>query len=292
MAKQVIDGKVIRNGDKIIITVVDEPYSLKYGAECLNPSAPEEEREYQRIFINRRIYLPKELPEFRKENFAENVFVISMNGYSSLRADWLKANGLKEGAYEAACESLFKEIYRRFKEKLPKVKLVAIYGVSDTGVDLAISRACSSLGIEPLGFTCPRYALYMADSGAPVYLANNADDYADIYVQSLHFLICAGGREQALKHDVFAACVYEKKIYFVDLPSMLSENNHVNAVVEDANGRRTVNNAAAAFGTSVSFFDRSSHSDSRSDVWAALYEDVANMAYTFARKKLAAKYTF
>ncbi|MBI4449519.1 hypothetical protein HY634_00505, partial [Candidatus Uhrbacteria bacterium] len=93
-----------------------------------------------------------------------------------------------------------------------------------------------------------------------------------------------------LQHDVLSACIYGKRIHFVDVLSMLSATGTVPATIVDAHGRIRVENAAAAMGRYVSFFSvrkAPAQTPAGGDIWDALFDDVASVATEVCRGKLS-----
>ena len=103
------DGYLERLPDgRVVCFSKGEKKVMEYGSECLNPTAPEAEQIYRKIFSKLKIYLPNEYERAIKEVLGEEPdrFIMSINGYSSLkvkeRTDW----GLGADEYEAGCEDL------------------------------------------------------------------------------------------------------------------------------------------------------------------------------------------
>lgn len=297
MKDAVYDGKIWReeNGN-VVVEVTNEPYCLDYGAECINPEAPETERIYRKIFTKKPIFLPDEYQQAMsalRTNPAD--FVLSMNGFSRLTSEWLEKYGIKEGAYEQACIAIMKNVIDKLRTEFPGARLHLTYGSSDMGVDWAIEEVASDsrYNLDLLGFSCPRYMLYVKDDHIPVFVAPNKDIYADCYIESLDFLISTGGRDQALKHDIMAACLFQRRIHFVDVLNLLSDNN-VPAVITEG-GKTRIENAPAAFGRNIS---SSNISDipvivpKDGDKWNALFNDISANAVKVCRNKMPADKMF
>lgn len=291
------DGKIWReeNGN-VVVEVMNEPYALDYGAECINPEAPEDERIYRKIFTRKPIFLPGEYQQAMsalRTNPAD--FVLSMNGFSRLTSEWREKYGIKEGAYEQACIAIMKNVIDKLREEFPGARLHLTYGSSDMGVDWAIEEVASDsrYNMNLLGFSCPRYMLYVKDDHIPVYVASNRDDYADDYIRSLDFLVSTGGREQALKHDIMAACLFQKRIHFVDVLNLLS-NNNVPAVITE-NGETKIENAPAAFGINISSSnvkDVIAFTSPNGNRWNTLFDNVSMNAIEVCRDKMPADKMF
>ena len=127
------------------------------------------------------------------------------------------------------------------------------------------------------------------------YVASSSDDYADRYIQTLDLLIATGGREQALKHDIAAVCIHGKRIHFVDILNSLSSSGGVPATVVDREGRVRVDNAAAAMGRNISFFNRDNavqFAPNDGDHWDAIFANVASVATDVCRRKMSPERMF
>lgn len=297
MEQEIIyDGVIKRENGKVIVEATGEPYCVDFGAICLNPDAPEKERIYQKTFVKKPVFLFDEYPQVTstlRSNAAS--FVLSMNGYSTLKADWLEKYGIKKGAYEQSCIAILKNIIDRLRNEFPGARLHLIYGASDMGVDWAIEQVAydSRYNLDLLGFSCPRYMLYVKDDHIPVFVAPNKDIYADYYIKSLDFLISTGGRDQALKHDVMAACIYQRRIHFVDALNLLTDNN-VPAVVTE-HGVTRIENASAAFGRNISFSSARNtivNTPKNGDKWKTLFDDIAANAIEVCRDIMPADKMF
>ena len=292
MEDAVYDGKIWReDGSKnVVVEVINEPNSLDYGAECINLEAPELERIYRKIFTKKPIFLPNEYQQAMnalRTNPAD--FVLSMNGFSSLTSEWLEKYGIKEGAYEQACIAIMKNVIDKLRSEFPGARLHLTYGASDMGVDWAIEKVASDPGynLDLLGISCLRYILYAKDDDIPVYVAPNKDLYADCYIESLDFLVSTGGRDQSLKHDIMAACLFQKRIHFVDVLNLLSNNNVPAVVIE--NGETKIENAPATFGRNISSSNVSDIpvvAPIGGDKWNSLFYNISANAVEVCRGKM------
>ena len=164
------------------------------------------------------------------------------------------------------------------------------------GVDGAIEQVAreSAYNIDLMGFSCPRYMLFAEDNDIPVYVAATQNEYADAYIRSLDLLINTGGRAQSLQHDILAACLYQKRIHFVDVMNLLSKNN-IPATIIDADGRVQVENAPAAFGHNISFcsaYDAIQNIPADGDKWNALFNNVSSVAVQVCRDRMPADKKF
>lgn len=293
-----MDGRLYRKKGKVIVEVLNEPWSLDFpGVKCLNPKAPEPERIYQKIFLVKPIFFPDQLDEAMAKyiDYPDN-FVLSMNGYSLIDNERLLRYNLKKGAYENACMAILKNGIKFLRQKFMANQLRLTYGSSKTGVDLAIETVATKFNIMPLGFSCPRFLLYVEDNKIPVFVANNADQYGDLFIKSIDALIATGGRAHALKHDVYASCIYDKRIHFIDVLNLLSKSGTgVPATVRKSDGEVIVENAAAAFGSNISFFNTRmalEQAPRNGDVWDAVFANVSSVLTEVYRDKVSAERMF
>lgn len=291
MKKTGKDGIIFRQEGNVVVQVLGAKGSLEYGALCINVDEPESKRIYQKTFYKKPIYLPTEYSSFSKDHlsFPDN-FVLTMNGYSRINQESCLRYGIKSGQYESACEAILKNAIRHLRTKFDGARLQVTYGASDMGVDMAIEKVARYFNIDLLGFSCPEYMLYVKDDEIPVFVANNSDEYADYYIRSSDLLITTGGREQALKHDVLAACIYNKRVHFVDVLNNLSSTGGVPATIEGQDGKVRVDNAAAAFGRNISFFNRdnaTAQTPSNGDRWDAVFNNINAVATEVCRYKMS-----
>lgn len=292
------EGTIERKANgSFVVTVLNAPASLEQrGVTCINSDAPENERLYQKTFVKKPIYLPADYENAVKDYvvYPDN-FVISMNGYSKISDDQCVRYGIQKGAYEEACRALMSRTIGRLRDKFSGASLRLIHGASDLGVDRAVQFVADEFNIVPLGFSCPRFMLYVNDDLTPVYVAPTKDEYADRYIQTLDLLIATGGREHALQHDVLAACVYNKRIHFIDVLNSLSSTGGVPATICGADGRLKVDNAAAAMGRNISFFTRHDGitlAKSNGDLWDAIFDNVEAAAIEACRQKMSPERKF
>ena len=292
-----MDGRLYREDGKVIVEVLDEPWSLDFeDVTCLNPKAAKPDRIYQKIFTQKPIYFPDQYEKAMvKYIYCPNNFVISMNGYSKLDKERLLRYNLRHGEYEFSCVAVLMRTLHYLKDKfniLPALRIID--GASELGVDLANKKAAEEFGIIPLGFSCPRYLLYVKDDEFPVFVANNKDQYGDLYIKSLDFLIATGGRAHALEHDIKASCLYNKRIHFVDVLNILTGGG-VPATMKNEDGDLFIENAAAAFDRNVSFFSHRMAVESSprdGDVWDAVFANVSRVATEVYRRTMPPKYMF
>jgi hypothetical protein len=292
------DGLVYRDGETVVVEILKDLKikDLPPGVICVNPREPRDRRILRKVFRRKKIYLPGEYDLAVANHISRpGSTVISMNGYSSLKLPDLIQYGVKPGAYEAACKAVLRAVLRHLRAEFPAAVLQIVDGASDMGVDQAIAEVAVEFGIPTLGFSCPGFMIYVPDDDRPVYVGESKDAYGDCFIRSLDLLITTGGRGQALKHDIFAACLYGKKIHFVDLMGMLSSNGGVPATVTKPDGRVVVENAAAAFGNNISFF--SNHAaialaPQHGDKWDALFGNVEGVATQVCRSRMSPEHMF
>jgi hypothetical protein len=285
-------GRIYRQDGKVIVEVRDEEWSLDQpSVVCLNPDVTKAERLYRKVFLHKRIYLPDEPGKAMAEviDYPDN-FVFSANGYSKISLEQCGIYGIKPGEYEEACTAILRNIVQHLRNEFQGAQLRLIYGASDMGVDLALEKVARRFNIALLGFSCPRFMLYVKDDDIPVYVAPDIDTYADAYIRCLDLLLTTGGREHALQHDILAACKYGKRIHFVDVLSVLSRTGGVPATVSDGNGGYRVDNAAAAFGRYISFFSSDmaiAEMPRGGDKWDAVFNNVRSVATAVCRSKMS-----
>lgn len=284
------DGKIWREGDRVFVEVTDSKDSLAYGAICLDDSLPEEDRVYRKIFKNKPIYLQDEYKEAMLLLKNDAGFIFSLNGYSSLKSEWLNKYGITPGAYEDTCTEILYRIIDRLRQVMPKARLFMIDGASDMGIDKVIANVAFDQNITKLSFSCPEYMLYVVDDNNPVFVANTKAEYANYYIKSLDLLVSTGGRKQALEHDVSAACIYQKRIHFADVMNILS-NGRVPATIIGPDGEIIIENAAAAFGSNISYFSFNdaisiSSTSNSGDKFEALFENIGKVALEVCRRRM------
>ncbi len=266
------------------------------GVVCDNPAVFPGWHRYKKTFRKKKIYLQGEYENAIAECLTcPDSFALSMNGYSFLGPEHFRRYGIQEGDYEAACAAILRSTIKQLRTKFPESKLQLVFGASDMVVDKAIKIVAREFKLNLLGFSCIEFLPYAKDDDIPVYVADTIDGYADAYIRSLDLLITTGGREHALQHDVLAACVYNKRIHFVDVLNSLSVTGGVPATVIDEKGKAKVDNAAAAFGRNVSFFSRDDAviaSSDNGDRWDAIFSNVSAIATGVCRQKMSAQKKF
>lgn len=280
------NGVVFRDGGETVVQMVGKKDLANIpGVTCTNPDAPEAERIYEKRFSQKRVILPEDQDALSMLH-GENLVVLGMTGYSSIKpqdcADW----GLKPGAYEAACQDLITNVIKSLQAEFPGIQIAIADGASDMGVDKAIIAAANRLAIPHMGFSCPAFMFYVNDDDAAVYVAPSQADYADAFIRNLSILISAGGRMQALEHDMLAAIKYNKRLILANILKAISTNGGPPA--RDASGR--VLDATAAFQQSiVSLVPRGTYS---SDPYADLRTEMTTQAVRVARTLLTPNVAF
>ncbi len=263
---------------------------------CENPGEPEDKCIHRKQFTKKHIFLASEFSAATEAIISGlDIFVLSMNGYSQISEAQCRQYGFKLGAYEESCAATLRSVIKGLRKSFRGASIRMTSGASELGVDLAIERVAKEFNIPCLGFSCPRYMLYVNDDERPVYVANTEEEYADTYISSLDLLIATGGREQALKHDVAAACIYNKRIHFIDLLSALSTTGGVPATTKGPDGIIRVENAARAFGTNISFFSREGairSTPAGGDLWNSIFRDARLVAKQVCRNKMSAERMF
>lgn len=284
-------GKIERKKNGTVIVTAKNVSDGLDDVICLNPKAKKEERIYQKTFLKKPIYFPNEYEKAIKEQIEhKDKFVISMNGYSTITDEQCLRYGIKKGAYEAACKATMMNVIKHLSSKFEGIDLKLIHGASWMGIDGVLQDVADNFNIKPLGFSCPRYMFYVYDNDIPVFVGKDENDYSDRYVQTVDFLICTGGREVALSHDVLAACKYNKRIHFIDVLNSLSTSGGVPATIVGKDGRTKIDNAAAAMGKNISFFTREnavSHTPAKGDLWDAIFADVCSQVTQTCRYNMS-----
>lgn len=220
-------GLVIRDGNRTLILVKKDMSHLlgkDPDVSCLNPDAPKAKRVYQKVFNQRKIYLPEEYDLAVSEQLnGRYVLVLAMNGYSSIKPDQCAAWGIREGAYEVACKNLLKAVCRHLQAQFPDIDIRLAHGSSDMGVDRAIIDAANELRRPMLGFSCAEYAFYVKDgTDFPMHIAATVDEYSEGFVRSADVLIAANGRKQAFRMDIRAVFEYDKVLIPVNVIRLIS----------------------------------------------------------------------
>ncbi len=260
--------------------------------ECLNPEADPSVRVYRKIFVRKKVYLPDEYEKATHEVLGgENTFVLSMNGFTDIGEEKLRNWHLVDGEYEAGCDDLLDGVVIALQQRFKEATLKLVDGGSLMGVDLAIQRVKERHNLTSLSFSTPAWMVFVPDNDDAVYVGANADEYADRYIRSLNFLITTGGRDQALKHDVYAGILYGKRIHFVDVANALAAGRGgvVPPTRTEEDGRVRVENAVAAMRQYISIsgisFD-SENSDGLTERWERMVQDTSIRAIEACRPNM------
>jgi hypothetical protein len=257
------------------------------GVECLNPKAPEEERRYRKVFVNKPIYLPKEYDRAVAEVLhGKDVVVLGMNGYSYLTPQLCASWGVKPGAYEAACESIMDGLIEELLVEFPGVDIRIVHGASDMGVDRAIIRTAHRRNRPQLGFNCPGFMFYVLDDKVPVYVAATQEEYSDAFVKSLNILIAANGRKQSFEHDINAALRYKKDLITLNVLKAISTTGGPPAINEHGQ----IEDAVAALEMLVHMV--TANSSKGPDAWKEMLERVNSTTVAISRRLLSPERAF
>lgn len=280
----------------VIVQVKSKSAQNEPGVTIVNPDSALEDRICRKVFERKPVFLPDEYDQAMDKHIrGPNTIVISMNGYSSLKPEWLRKYQIEEGAYETACAALLRCTIDHLIRKFRAIRVRVIHGASDMGIDGVVDQvAKEKFDYMPLGFSCPEFMMYVRDDNTPVYVAENKAKYADAFIRSLDLLITTGGRMHALEHDTLASCVYDKRLHFVDVPGMLSPIG-VPARIVNADGSITIENAAAAFGRNISFSDSkkiTQRAPIDGDEWDGLFLEMGGIATEVARRILSPRHMF
>jgi len=232
------NGLAIREGNKVRILVKghgddSDILELKDSSiTCLNPDAAEDERVYEKIFAHREIYLSSEeklaVDRYLKGG-VKSIAIFGANGLSSIKDINLKAWHISHDKYRIAVETTLEVAYLRMREELGEgvdIRFVhgcSTQGTAERGVDMAIINVATRLRCQMLGFSCPRYMMYVTDeTDFPVLVCVNKDAYSEKFVENLDVLITCNGRVQTLEMDIKAAIFKRKFVVLYDLLSVIS----------------------------------------------------------------------
>jgi len=285
-------GRIFRRGKKVIIQARTNwlPEGVK-GLNLLNPGALGGQRVFERVFERRApfIYLPDQLAEAMAYLDFPNSFISSMNGYSNT-AELITRYGIPPGMYERRCEAMYSACLEGVRRKFSYAQYGIVDGAAPFGVDAANRAVAIKFRAKRLSFSCPSYMLLVDDEDeSPIYVAPTSDDYADAYVKPLDLLISTGGREQALRHDVYFSCLESKRILFVDVTNMIDPGNIcVPATRIDEQGRIRIENAAAAMNRNVGIIGYLASritSPDGGDQWDGIFNALTSEAVTLFRRK-------
>ena len=241
MAKPNLEGRIFKSGTNVCVEKIGSPgLSNLSGVECLNQTAPEEDRIYRKTFYKKPIFMPSEYHKAIAEILVgSDVVVIGMNGYSSLSLEQCQAWGVKPGTYEAACHTILKGLIEYLTKKFNGIDVRIAHGASDLGVDRAAIRVGRQLNCPQLGHSCPKFMFYVPDDEIPVYVAKTQAEYAQAFIRSLNVLIAANGRVQAFEHDIDTAFKLHKPILPINVLKSISSTGgppafNANGGIEDA----------------------------------------------------------
>lgn len=219
------EGTIHRDGDAVIVEVVSTSgYAGVPGVERIGKSRGKEGWLYRKVFRNKAIHLPDEYDDAIRANLhGKDVLVLAMNGYSRLTEEKCREWGIRPGAYEKACSVLLKAMFSAVRRSFPDVDIRFVHGASDLGVDGVIIRTAEELRRTQLGFSCPRFMMYVNDGdGVPVYVAGSTEAYAKAFVRSSDILVAANGRQQAFEMDLHAVFKYGKTFIPVNVLRLIS----------------------------------------------------------------------
>lgn len=274
-----------RDGKAVVVSVTGDRAKLLEtpGVICINPEVPEAERVYQKRFDNRRIFFPDEENLAQTALAGRNVIRIGMTGYSSITDEDCAAWGIKVGAYDVACGAILTKMVMHLRENFPGCRIKVVHGASNMGIDKVIIEVAKRLNLDMVGFNCLEWLFYVKDDDDfPVYVASNKAQYADAFIRNLDILLSAGGRIQALEHDMLAAIKYNKRLIILNLLKTLSANGGPPA--RDGAGR--ILDASAAFEQCI-FSDSSVSYKRMGDPFGDLLERVKGTSVQLARHLLS-----
>ncbi len=217
----------------VVLTLgTDDPNLLGDTAiTCLNPEAQPGERIYRKVFTRRPIYLPDqyELACAHLTGESRESLVVGMNGYSSITNQDARAWHIDPDAYRIGVEQLLATIIVQIRTELGEdVQIALVHGSSTQGamirgVDTAIVNVGKRLERQMLGFSCPRFMMYVSDEDDfPVYVASTQEDYSAKFVDALDVLVTCNGRVQTLEMDIRAAIYKRKFVVLHDLLGAIS----------------------------------------------------------------------
>lgn len=188
----------------------------------------------EKVFTRKKIFLPGEYDLAIASCLSgTNVFVLGMNGYSSLSHDQCVAYGIQYGAYEIACAALLAEITKKLRTEYEGIDVRLVHGASDMGVDKAAINVGLKLNIPQLGFSCPNYMMYVEDDDIPVYVAKNEAEYCEAFTDALNVLITCNGRKTTFSMDIDAMFKKYKDVVPINIIQAISNNGGPPAINED-----------------------------------------------------------
>lgn len=278
-------GRVYRDGDATVVEIMGKSWLLNEpGVTCANPTAPEPDRIYRKVFAKKKIYLPDEYDRAVAECLSgRDVFVLGMNGYSSIKPEKCREYGIDPGAYEIACEELLEFAIRSLRAAFPDIDVRVIHGASAMGVDLAIQRCARRVLRESeLGFSCPEYLFYVQDDSYPVYVASSVHDYSQSFVRSCNVLIAANGRLQAFRMDIAAVFEHDKYLIPVNVIKLISRTG--SPAAKNALGQ--IEDAVAHYEQRVFQVGKQVTEGTAADRWKATGSEVRDVLVNIARHVL------
>lgn len=243
------NGTIVRDGSNHVVRVQgDHAYLLEIpGVVCENPDASEDSRIYSKTFRRKRIYLADKVDQARKEILGGNgAFIIGMTGYSSIKPEQCLDWGLEVGAYEEACADILTTVIRGLQSEYQGIRVKLVHGASNMGIDASVMRVARNLNLDHLGHNCPKWMFYVEDNDEPVYVAANQESYSREFIISLMLLLSAGGRMQALEHDIAAAIRHDKRLVLLNVVQAIAKRPPLG---RNANG--DIGDATTAFQDSV-----------------------------------------
>lgn len=281
-----LDTGIIERTDKgFVVRRRNAAYLLKEkGVFCENPTAPEAERIYAKLFENagKKIYMPDEYDMALRDNLCgRNVIRLAANGYSDLKPERCRAWGIQTGSYEEACFGLLCYMYENLCADYPGVDIRIVHGASNCGIDKVLIRLANKYNRGQLGHSCPGFMFYVdPDDGVPVFVGETKDEYADCFIRSLDILVACNGGEQAFVHDIAAIFRHKRHIIPVNVIRSISASGGPPAV--NAEGR--IEDAVAAFEKHVHTVQPQVYA--AKDPFLALAQHVTGAASLIARTSL------
>ena len=259
------------------------------GVTCENEDATPAKRVYTKIFTQSRIFLPDEYDEAVSTVLrnGQDVVVLGGNGYSDINEDRCQQWGIKYGAYEAACQTLFLSIYKALYHLFEGIDIRIAHGASDMGINRVLSSIATEKNIGQLGHSCPRYMFYVPDNGVPIFVGHDEADYSNRFCQSLDILVAANGAETSYKMDIDAVFKYLKYLIPLNVLAAISDNGGPPAVGPD--GR--VVDAVALMYDRIGWIAHQMGMTSE-DGWSELVDRSQKVAISFARRLLSPQRAF
>lgn len=283
------EGVIKQEGSAFVVRMQGATHLAKLlDVECENPEKPEPERIYRKTFHHKPIYMPRHYEAAVTDHLSgNNVVVLGMNGYSSIKPEQCVAWAIAPGAYEMACRGILKAACQQLRELFEGVDIRLAHGASNVGVDSSIIGVARELNLKNLGHSCPRFMFYVEDDDVPVYVARSQADYADAFIRSLKVLIAANGRAQAFHHDISAAFLQQKYVIPINVLQAISPIGGPKAFGDDG---RTIQDAVAAFELLVRRANRMINQGG--DPYVNLVADVCSHLSTIVRSAVSPDMAF